>query len=221
MSSPFSAPPGFGWPPHLQDYLKAAERAMGAGDVTRAMQISAEAAQRGIEHPGMLALAVHHFLDLGQFQQAFRYATRARELAPRQGDVLNALGQTLVKLDRPREAINLFDEALRYSPASFASHFNKAEALVAASELKKARDQYLRALALKPEHVETLTKLAHLAAQRGDAGDPPYIDSAGFHPCQSTDCRDALSPCTLPLPSEIQRPRESRSGNYIVIRYIV
>ena len=171
MSSPFSAPPGFGWPPHLQDYLKAAERAMGAGDVTRAMQISAEAAQRGIEHPGMLALAVHHFLDLGQFQQAFRYATRARELAPRQGDVLNALGQTLVKLDRPREAINLFDEALRYSPASFASHFNKAEALVAASELKKARDQYLRALALKPEHVETLTKLAHLAAQRGDAGE--------------------------------------------------
>jgi tetratricopeptide (TPR) repeat protein len=167
MVSNFHTRPGFG--PGLQDYLKAAQAAIVAGDAARASQISADAAQRGIEHPGMLALAVYHFLDHGRTAEALRYAERARELAPRQPDALNALGQTLVRLGREREAIEVFDKALKENPASFVTHFNKAKALVEISELKRAREHFLRALEQDSSQVEALTNVAHLAAQRGDA----------------------------------------------------
>lgn len=152
----------------LQYYLKATENAIAVGDAVRASRISAEAAERGVEHPGLLALAVYHFLDLGHPQTALRYALRARELAPRQADVLNSLGQVLVKLSRRGDAVQVYDEALRYSPASFVSHFNKANVLVEMSRLRQARDHFIRASVLNPAHAETMTQLAHLAAQRGD-----------------------------------------------------
>ena len=175
----------------LQHYLSAAESAIAAGDVARAVRISAEAALKDIEHPGILALAVYHCLDLGDVNRALRYAMRARELAPRQTDVLNAFGQALVKSGRQREAIGIFDEALAQSPRSFVTHFNKAKALIEISELKRAREHFLHALELDPRHAHALTNVAHLAAQRGDAtearefahralrADPNQID-AGF-----------------------------------------
>ncbi len=147
MASQFPTGPGLGGRPALQHYLKSIEAALGAGDTERAIRMSAEAAQRGIEHPGMLALAVYRFLDIGQPQQALRYATRARALAPRQSDVLNAFGQTLVKLGRHGEALQAYDEALKYTPSSFVSHFNKANALLDMSWLQLARDHFIAALA--------------------------------------------------------------------------
>jgi len=169
MTSSFPIGPSLG--PRLQDYLKAAEAAIVAGDAARASRISAEGAERGFEHPGMLALAVYHFLDRGQVNSALRYASRARELAPRQLDVLNALGQTLAKLGRYSEAVAAYDAALRASPASFVSNFNMAKVLVEMSRLKESREHFLRALALDPSHAETMSQLAHIAAQQGDAAE--------------------------------------------------
>jgi len=198
MASIFPDSPGFGRPIRLQDYLKAAEGAIGAGNVARATQISVEAAQRGIEHPGLLALATYHYLDLGQFQQALKYAMRARELAPRQSDALNALGQTLVKLERHREAIRIFDEALQHSPKSFVSHFNKANALVDLSQLKKAREYFMRALALQPSHAQTMAQIAHLAAQRGDAKEArEYGERALKADPQQADAKFAIAAADL------------------------
>jgi tetratricopeptide (TPR) repeat protein len=167
MSVAFPMRPGS--EPILQHYLNAVQSAITAGDAAGASRISAEAAERGIEHPGMLALAVYHYLDHARINMALRYAARARELAPRQADVLNAFGQTLVQLGRQGEAVKAFDEALRQSPSSFVSHFNKANALVEMSRLKQARDHFIRAHALNSAHAETITHLAHIAAQQGDA----------------------------------------------------
>ncbi len=142
---------------------------MRAGNMVRAMHVCGEAVEKGFEHPNLLVLAVYHNLNLGQTQRALDLATRARELAPRNADALNALGRCLTQVERYREALAVFDAALRLAPAAFVTHFNKANALEQASELKRARDQFIRALALQPNHAETMTHIAHLAAMRGDA----------------------------------------------------
>src|SRR6185312_3559139 len=56
----------------------------------------------------------------------------------------------------------------RQAPGAFITHFSKATALEQASELKRARDQFIRALSLQPNHAESMTHIAHMASQRGD-----------------------------------------------------
>ncbi len=141
---------------------------MRVGDTQRAMQISAEAAKAGVEHPNVLMLAAYHFLGLNQPDKALLCANRARDIAPRNPDMLNVLGCALTKLNRIDEALSCFDAALHYAPGSFIIHFNKATALEQASDLKRARQHFDRALGLNPNHADSLTHLAHLASQRGD-----------------------------------------------------
>jgi tetratricopeptide (TPR) repeat protein len=152
----------------LQEYLRGAEAAVRAGDQARAMQLGEEATRRGIEHPNLLVLAAYRVLDRGAGDEALAMLTRARELAPRSVDVLNALGLTLAGLARQREAVAVYDAALRQLPGTAMLHFNKACALEDMSELTRARREFQRTLELQPGHVETLAHLANIAALRGD-----------------------------------------------------
>ncbi|MGD0143585.1 MAG: sulfotransferase [Rhizomicrobium sp.] len=155
-------------PALLQEYLRGADAAMRAGDQARAMQLGEEAARRGLEHPNLLVLAGYRALDRGVADDALALLQRARELAPRNVDVLNALGLALARLSRQREAVAVYDAALRQSPATPMLHYNKACALEDLSELTRARNEFERTLELQPAHAESLTHLATIAALRGD-----------------------------------------------------
>jgi Flp pilus assembly protein TadD len=155
-------------PALLQKYLRDVETAMRGGDQARAMQLSEEATRAEIEHPNLLVLASYRVLDRGAADEALAMLMRARELAPRSVDVLNALGLTLARLNRQREAIAAYDAALRQSPAIAMIHFNKACALEDLSELTRARREFQRTLELQPGHAETLARLANIAVLRGD-----------------------------------------------------
>jgi len=155
-------------PALLQEYLRSADAAMRAGDQARAMQFGEEAIRRGIEHPNLLVLAAYRALDRGAADEALTMLTRARELAPRNVDVLNALGLSLARLNRQREALGVYDAALRQSPATAMLHYNKACALEDLNELSRARNEFERTLELQPAHAESLAHLASIAALRGD-----------------------------------------------------
>jgi tetratricopeptide (TPR) repeat protein len=155
-------------PALLQKYLRDVEASMRAGDRARAMQLSEEATRQEIEHPNLLLLAAYRVLDRGVADEALAMLTRARELAPRSVDVLNALGLTLVSLNRQREAVAVYDAALRQLPGAAMIHFNKACALEDLSELARARREFQRTLELQPGHAETLARLANIAVLRGD-----------------------------------------------------
>jgi tetratricopeptide (TPR) repeat protein len=198
----------------LQQYLREVEAALKAGDMPRALQISALAATQGFEHSHILVLAAYDQLNRNAPERALAYATRARELAPKNVDVLNVLGQALAKLNRPREALNVFNAALRQAPNTAIVHFYKGCALEELRELGHARNEFERVIALQANHAEALARLAHLAAQRGDMA--PARDYAtralGFDPRQivallalaAADIEEkkfeaALSHLTLPL----------------------
>jgi Tfp pilus assembly protein PilF len=164
-----SAPPDSDAAARLQRYLRAAENALRASDMERAMLIADEATSAGLEHPNLLTLAAHRRMRAGADESALALLTRARQLSPRNADVLGALGQCLARCGRPREALVAFDAALRQAPAAAHLHFYKAMAFEELSELDHARREFERTVDLAPTHGEALARLAILAAQRGDS----------------------------------------------------
>lgn len=148
--------------------LRNIAEALRAGNMQTAMALAAEGAARGFVHPQLLTLAAHERLAAGDAGAAFSHAAKARELAPRDPDALNAYGLSLMRLGRAREAVPLFNSALRQSPQSAMLHFNKAGALETLSELSRARQEYGRALAIQPVYPEALACLANMAALGGN-----------------------------------------------------
>jgi tetratricopeptide (TPR) repeat protein len=152
----------------LQQYLRAAAAATQAKDMERALAIGDEAIRSGIEHPDLLGLAARQRMRKGDVEGAYPLLLRARELAPRNATILNDLGLCLTRLGRAREALPLFDAALRQTPGTAMLHFNKALAHEQLSELDHERRQLERVVAIDPKHHAALNLLALLAADRND-----------------------------------------------------
>ncbi|MGH6869888.1 MAG: sulfotransferase [Rhizomicrobium sp.] len=161
MSSPGQGP--------LQLYLRETDAALRAQDTERALRLAEEATSRGLEHPNLLTLAGHRRMQAGDAANALVLLTRARALAPRSADVLNALGICLSQLGRAREALPVFDAALRSAPGTAMLRFNKALAYEKLGELDHARRELEGVVTLMPQHFEALAWLATLAAQRNDS----------------------------------------------------
>ena len=154
-------------PVDLATTLGAVEAALWASDMPKAMSLAEQAVGAGADHPTLLGLAGLKYLHAGDNQAALPLLLRAREQTPRHVDLLNALGECLTRLNRPREAVEAFDAALAIVPDA-RLHFGRALALEDLSELDAARGAFEQVLALNPAHSEALSRLAVLAMQRGD-----------------------------------------------------
>ncbi len=154
-------------PLDLAATLSAVEAALWASDMAKAMSLAADAVGRGAGHPTLLGLAGLGHLHAGENHKALPLLLRAREQTPHHADLLNALGECLARLGRPREAVEAFDAALAVAPDA-RLYFGRAMALEELSELDAARAGFEQALALNPAHSEALSRLAVLAMQRGD-----------------------------------------------------
>ncbi|HWX89173.1 MAG TPA: sulfotransferase [Rhizomicrobium sp.] len=152
----------------LADTLSAVEAALWASDMAKAMRLSEEAVAAGAVHPTLLSLTALKRMHAGDNQGALPLLLRAREMTPHHVDLLNALGECLTRLGRPREAVEAFDAALAIAP-EVRLHFGRALALEDLSALDAARAGFEQALALDPAHSASLARLALLAVQRGDA----------------------------------------------------
>ncbi len=148
--------------------LAAVGRALQTGNMAGALQIAAQAAAAGIAHPKLLTLAAHEALNRNDTETALAHAGRARELAPRDVDALNALGLALMRANRAREAVAVYESALRQMPGMAALRFNKACAHEELSELKRAQAEFERAMSLQPVYPEALARMAGIAVRRGD-----------------------------------------------------
>ncbi len=148
--------------------LAAVEAALWASDMAKAMRLSEDAVGAGADHPTLLGLAGLKRMHAGDNAGALPLLLRAREQTPRHIDLLNALGECLTRLGRPREALEVFDAALAIAP-DVRLYFGRAMVLEDLSELDAARAAFEQVLALDPAHSEALSRLALLATQRGDA----------------------------------------------------
>jgi tetratricopeptide (TPR) repeat protein len=148
--------------------LSAVDAAVRAGDNARAIHFAGEAARLGAERLPILVLAVHDSLNRNDGQMALRYASRARQINRRDPEVLNAYGLALSQCNQDKDALAVFDTALRQFPTRATLHYNKGCVLDKLGLNNRARVCFERAVALQPDHASALGRLANLAAERGD-----------------------------------------------------
>ncbi len=154
--------------PDMQRAMRAVSDATRVGDMATACRIGGEAVSRGLENEQLLTLAAYARINAGDDTKALEFAQRARTLAPRSVDVLTALGLCLSRNRQFREAVEVYDAALKISPRVTQLRFNKACALEEMSEVGRAAREFERVLDAEPRNAEALAHLANLAAQRGD-----------------------------------------------------
>jgi len=155
--------------PLEQQYLRALASAVQARDFDRAFMLADDALAKGVEHPRLLGLAAQKRLRTGDAEGAYPILVRARELDGRNADILNDLGLCMMKIGRAREALSVFDVALRQTPGLAKLFFNKALAYEILGELDSERRALERVIAIDPNHIPALNLLALLAADRNDA----------------------------------------------------
>src|SRR5271154_2123932 len=93
----------------LAGTVSAVEAALWASDMAKAMRLSEEAVGAGAVHPTLLSLTALGRMQAGDNKGALPLLLRARELAPRHVDLLNALGICQARLGYLREAVEAFD----------------------------------------------------------------------------------------------------------------
>jgi len=152
-----------------QQYLRALASAVQVRDFDRAFALADDALAKGVEHPRLLGLAAQKRLRSGDAESAYPILIRARELDGRNTDILNDLGLCMMQTGRAREALGVFDAALRQAPGLAKLVFNKALACEILGELDSERRALERVIAIDPNHVPALNLLALLAADRNDA----------------------------------------------------
>ncbi len=68
---------------------------------------------------------------------------------------VNLLGEIMVKLNHPREAVAQFERALEIEPANAVTHSNMGTALAVLGRTGEAIDQFDTSLQLQPDHLKT------------------------------------------------------------------
>lgn len=137
--------------------LSEATRALAAGDTSRAFLLGTAYLKR---NPGALqaqVLLVRVHVDRGEWDAAYRMASRAARAHPADVDVLYYLG--LVTRHLAGEA---FDRLVRMAPESGRVRQLRAEVLEAQERRADAEREYAAALAVAPDLLEALLGLGKL-----------------------------------------------------------
>jgi tetratricopeptide (TPR) repeat protein len=141
--------------------------ALQASDFARATTLARDALAGGFEHPVLLNLRAFWFESQGRDAEAFADLSRARNLAPENVGICNALGLAHARFGRHREAILCFDAALKLAPDFGPAYFNKGWTSEALGDLLTARDCHAQAHRLMPANADPLAGLAAIDVRLG------------------------------------------------------
>ncbi len=154
--------------PLVQAALEAAQGALRAGQTARAMQIGADALQRGLSHPLFHRLRGVQFEQAGRPAEAIADFEAALAIEGEEPQLLNVLGLCLARAGRAREGLVRLDRAIALKGDVPAFHYNRGWALEVLGDVVAAREAYETAASRDPKDARTLGALAALAARRGD-----------------------------------------------------
>lgn len=133
------------------------------------------------------------YVSKGRFTEAVEQARRSTALLPQSYMAHAQLAQALVHASPSRhEALSEADLACALAPNAPEAHVARGRVLVASGILDDARDAYLRALELDPQHVVARQALSSLTLRRANrfTGSRELADAAeGFASAVRTDPR--------------------------------
>jgi tetratricopeptide (TPR) repeat protein len=137
--------------------LAEASRALDAGDTERAFLLGTKYLKRHPADVRAQVLLVRIHMDRGEWDDAYRMASRAARTHPTDVDVLYYLG-----LVTRRQAADQFQRLVRMAPDSARVHQLQAEMFEAQDRRADAEKAYAAALEAKPDLLEALLGLAKL-----------------------------------------------------------
>jgi tetratricopeptide (TPR) repeat protein len=120
---------------------------------------------------GSLESLLKHIQPLIQaenWQTAYDELAAADRKYPDKPAVLTALGECLIRLQKPEDAIPVFQRVIELEPDSIEAHNNLAVAHMFTGDFSNAEETYLEALQFKPDHLQTLKNLAFLYYQQNE-----------------------------------------------------
>ena len=107
--------------------------------------------------------------NAGDFASARAAYERSLVQRPDDPETLNNLGQVLVRMNQPTDAIVRFERAIALAPTKSAYHFNLAHTVAQLGQLDRAVTEYREAVRLFPDDYATQFNLAMTLQAKGDA----------------------------------------------------
>jgi Tfp pilus assembly protein PilF len=160
--------------PRLAQAIDTVVAALNNSDRTAAIRLARAALDEGLVHPLFLNLRAFWLEGRGRLHDAVADLEHAHALAPDDVPVLNALGLALAKQFRPVEATKAFETVIALQPDFTPAYFNHGSACEMWGEIDRAQKSYQEAVARSAgqrDSSEPLSRMAWLAARRGDAGE--------------------------------------------------
>jgi tetratricopeptide (TPR) repeat protein len=124
----------------------------------------------------------------GDYEGALTQYRAAIERNPDDAESHSNLGQMLVRLNRPAEALPSFDRAIGLLPARWAYHFNRARAFSRLERWDEAISGYRQAQQLFPDDYATAFNLGQALHRKGDqaAAVDAYLRAIELDPSDAT-----------------------------------
>jgi Flp pilus assembly protein TadD len=120
---------------------------------------------RDSESWSLLAFVLGNQGRLLESEQAYR---RALELTPNYGLAHHNLGSTLMQMERAEEALASIERAEAFGVPQFELRFTRARTLALLYRLDEAEQEFARAVAERPRHIDAQANLARLRFMRSD-----------------------------------------------------
>jgi Flp pilus assembly protein TadD len=104
----------------------------------------------------------------GRLLEAEQGYRRALEVSPNYGLAHHNLGSLLMQMERAEEALATLERAQALGVPEFELRFTRARALSLLYRVEEAEQEYVRAVAERPRHIDAQTNLAQLRFMRSD-----------------------------------------------------
>jgi len=140
-------------------------------DLGRPAEAEAEARRALAADPGEAeawSLLGFVLTNQGRLLEAEQVYRRALELTPSYGIAHHNLGSLLMQMERAEEALATLERGQAFGIPEFELHFTRARALMLLYRPEEAEQEYARAVAVRPRHLDAQTNLARLRYMRGD-----------------------------------------------------
>ncbi|MBM4103064.1 MAG: tetratricopeptide repeat protein [Planctomycetes bacterium] len=110
------------------------------------------------------------YIQREQLDTAYEYLTAAIQVNPSLGEARTNLGNVLLRLNRPAEAVTQYEWALSMVGPDATTYNNMGNAYQAVGRYEQAKDLYLRAIELKKDFFDAYRNLAGTYQSMGQLG---------------------------------------------------
>lgn len=129
--------------------------------------------------------------EKGEVAESVRLGQEALRIGPPNPDILNRLGRSLLDLGRTDESIQVLQQAVSLPRPSGESHYLLGQAQLQSGNPARARDSFLQATTVQPDHTQAFFGLYTACLRLGQADEAARY-RAEFQRLESVD-RGALS----------------------------